>query len=537
MFRIKGIIFLLIIIITTSSKSLGQVKTSLFENSSYWIDNEQVKDSIDLKDTLLFKKTVQPIVLPKFSTLWLKFHIKAKSNYDSTFFIYCYKQDYLQLFQSNGHSLKSLDETGFICPKYRRSVQADISFIQLDLKAGQSDEFLLKIKNFTIENNLLEVFLYQNTDFQKIQIQNSNSLYEKYVVPIFIGIILMFFFFSLVLSFLFREKIYIIYLLYTFIIILRVLTVLDLFEIERFIPYLQHLGFVSTLSQTFAILSFIVYNFFIREFASTASAFPKLDKVIKFQIVFLTGFLFFDFFFSVEKYIIPSYISIFKYLELFGTLVGFITLLGIFKLYNDFNKYLIWGVSFLCIVALVGQEVVKSISSLNRFNQAVYLLPLWAIAYIGEMIFFMIGLINRAAIMKKTINLQTLENNKLLNELTQNRKKDHTVQPKTLSITTTKGTTIIQQSDIYRIEASGNYTIFHIHNQKQVIASYSMADFENKLNTEKFLRVHKSHIINLQYIGKYTRGDGGSLTLHDGTEIPVSRSRKEELIKILFTDN
>jgi two-component system LytT family response regulator len=64
-----------------------------------------------------------------------------------------------------------------------------------------------------------------------------------------------------------------------------------------------------------------------------------------------------------------------------------------------------------------------------------------------------------------------------------------------------------------------------------------MSDFEDKLNSNKFLRVHKSHIVNLQYIGKYTRGDGGSLTLHDGSEIPVSRSRKEDLIKILFTDN
>ena len=239
----------------------------------------------------------------------------------------------------------------------------------------------------------------------------------------------------------------------------------------------------------------------------------------------------------VEKYTIPRYIAIFSGFEFVEAVLAILTTIGLFRLYDKQNKYLIWGVSFLFIGAFGGQQLVGRLSNLSRMEQDVYLQISWGIAYLGEMIFFTIGLFNRSLIMKEVIKNQALENKILLEELQNRRKKDVTVQPETLSITTTKGKTIIQQSDIYRIEASGNYTIFHIHNQKQVIASYSMADFENKLNTEKFLRVHKSHIINLQYIGKYTRGDGGSLTLHDGTEIPVSRSRKEELIKILFTDN
>jgi two-component system, LytTR family, response regulator len=160
---------------------------------------------------------------------------------------------------------------------------------------------------------------------------------------------------------------------------------------------------------------------------------------------------------------------------------------------------------------------------------------LWGIAYLGEMIFFTLGLFSRAALMQQTIALQATENQKLMQALSENRVKDSSIQPDTLNIATNKGTIIIQQSDIYRIEASSNYTVFYVFNQKQVMASNTMAEFEDKLNTDTFIRVHKSHIVNLRFVVKYTRGDGGSLKLQDGTEIPVSRSRKEELLKKLFT--
>jgi two-component system LytT family response regulator len=103
------------------------------------------------------------------------------------------------------------------------------------------------------------------------------------------------------------------------------------------------------------------------------------------------------------------------------------------------------------------------------------------------------------------------------------------------SLATNKGILVFRQADIVRLEASGSYTIFSIQNQNPVLASYTLSDFEKKLNPAKFIRVHKSHIVNLDYIVKYTKGDGGVLTLSTGTEIPVSRSRKEELLEKLHT--
>ena len=311
---------------------------------------------------------------------------------------------------------------------------------------------------------------------------------------------------------------------------------IGLLVIEDFVLALRDVGFISRFSQTFSFLSIIAYLFFIREFANTRQKTPKFDTFIKFQIFYTALYLLIELFAVVEKYTVPPYILIHNGFELIETILSIITMIGLLKLYDKQNKYLIWGVVFLFLVAFVGQQILLRVSSLSRLEQDVYLQVLWGVAYLGEMIFFTLGLFNRAAIMQQTIALQTIENQKLMQALSDSREKDHAVQPDTLNIATNRGTIIIQQADICRVEASGNYTVFYVYNQKQVMASNTMADFEDKLNADKFLRVHKSHIVNLRFVVKYTKGDGGSLTLQDGSEIPVSRSRKEELLKKLFTE-
>lgn len=48
-----------------------------------------------------------------------------------------------------------------------------------------------------------------------------------------------------------------------------------------------------------------------------------------------------------------------------------------------------------------------------------------------------------------------------------------------------------------------------------------------------FFRTHKSHIVNLNCVERYIRGEGGSVVLQDGTEIGVSRTAKAELLSRL----
>jgi two-component system LytT family response regulator len=65
-----------------------------------------------------------------------------------------------------------------------------------------------------------------------------------------------------------------------------------------------------------------------------------------------------------------------------------------------------------------------------------------------------------------------------------------------------------------------------------VVSSKTLKEIELVLLTSSFIRVHKSHLINLNFIKKYIKGDGGMLVLNDDSMIPVSRSHKDELTKL-----
>ena len=57
-------------------------------------------------------------------------------------------------------------------------------------------------------------------------------------------------------------------------------------------------------------------------------------------------------------------------------------------------------------------------------------------------------------------------------------------------------------------------------------------DYEEMLQEYGFMRVHKSHIINLNFIDRFEKADGGSIILKDQSSIPVSVRKKESLLKI-----
>lgn len=86
-------------------------------------------------------------------------------------------------------------------------------------------------------------------------------------------------------------------------------------------------------------------------------------------------------------------------------------------------------------------------------------------------------------------------------------------------------------SDIVCLEAKSNYTAIHFSNHPILLASRTLKDFEDLLPTDLFFRTHHSHIINLQYIKRYIRGEGGQIELENGLYVTVSRRKKEELLK------
>ena len=70
-------------------------------------------------------------------------------------------------------------------------------------------------------------------------------------------------------------------------------------------------------------------------------------------------------------------------------------------------------------------------------------------------------------------------------------------------------------------------------NKLKIVASKTLKEVEELLEDYPFIRVHHSHIVNLNEVERYVKGEGGYLLMSNGSNIDVSRSRKEFLLKKL----
>jgi two-component system LytT family response regulator len=98
---------------------------------------------------------------------------------------------------------------------------------------------------------------------------------------------------------------------------------------------------------------------------------------------------------------------------------------------------------------------------------------------------------------------------------------------------TSEGVEFFEISQIIRIESSSNYSKIHFKDGKVLLVTKLLKDFEEILTPYRFYRIHNSHLINLSYIKKYLRGDGGQVLLQNGEVIDVARRKKEEFLKLI----
>lgn len=96
---------------------------------------------------------------------------------------------------------------------------------------------------------------------------------------------------------------------------------------------------------------------------------------------------------------------------------------------------------------------------------------------------------------------------------------------------TMEGFEVVMAEDIVRLQGNGNFTdVFLKNGQKKMICRF-LKHFAEILPFP-FLRVHKSHIVNVNFIQSYQKANGGYITMHDGAEVDVSPSYKEEFLKV-----
>lgn len=102
-----------------------------------------------------------------------------------------------------------------------------------------------------------------------------------------------------------------------------------------------------------------------------------------------------------------------------------------------------------------------------------------------------------------------------------------------IAVPVLEGYEFIETNDILYCQSQNNYTFLYLKNARKLILSKTLKEFEKLLEKYFFIRVHKSYLINPNYMKKYYRNDGGYIVMQDEKTIPVSKNKKV-LITNLF---
>jgi len=93
-----------------------------------------------------------------------------------------------------------------------------------------------------------------------------------------------------------------------------------------------------------------------------------------------------------------------------------------------------------------------------------------------------------------------------------------------------EGFEVVKMNEIIYCEADDNFTCFHFKDGRKTLICRSLKFYETALNDFGFHRIHRSHLINLDYVSRYVKGKGGSVILENGKELQVSSNKKTDLL-------
>lgn len=106
-------------------------------------------------------------------------------------------------------------------------------------------------------------------------------------------------------------------------------------------------------------------------------------------------------------------------------------------------------------------------------------------------------------------------------------------EPPKIILSTTEKINVVSVDDIIRCESDNYYTFFYFTNGQKMIVSKTLKENEELLKDHNFIRPHKSHLVNSKYIKSFLRSGSGFIVMVDGSEIPVSRRKRELIIDII----
>ncbi len=100
-----------------------------------------------------------------------------------------------------------------------------------------------------------------------------------------------------------------------------------------------------------------------------------------------------------------------------------------------------------------------------------------------------------------------------------------------IMLPTFEGFEIVSIADIVFCLAEDNLTRFHFKDRSSLLICRTLKFFDDLLTEFHFLRIHRSHLINLSYVKRYTKGKGGFVTMDNNVELEVAPNRKKEFLQ------
>jgi two-component system LytT family response regulator len=92
---------------------------------------------------------------------------------------------------------------------------------------------------------------------------------------------------------------------------------------------------------------------------------------------------------------------------------------------------------------------------------------------------------------------------------------------------------IVSTQEILYLQADNNYTSFFLTKDRKIVVSKTLKEYEQLLENNGFFRIHQSYLINLAYLQRIDKRDGGSVVLQEKIYLPLAQRRKDSLLKML----
>jgi two-component system, LytTR family, response regulator len=125
------------------------------------------------------------------------------------------------------------------------------------------------------------------------------------------------------------------------------------------------------------------------------------------------------------------------------------------------------------------------------------------------------------------------QNNELISNLVKNFIPGQT--PVKIALPQLGGINFLDVNEIISLQADSNYTIIHKRDMQKAVVTKTLKDFEDILDISQFVRIHKSHIVNIKYIVEYSTADGGIVKMEDGNVWSVSRRQLDSFLAKMKT--